>query len=106
MTAVQEVSVREAARIAHRSEETIRRWIWSGRLPAVKRGTSYRVDVRHLEDVVIELEPRATEESGAAGRQAEWAAWFAEVDAWKAGLRTIPGTTAADLVIEDRHARR
>jgi len=105
MTAVQEVSVREAAKIAHRSEETIRRWIWSGRLPAVKRGTSYRVDIRHLEEVMVELEPHPAEES-AKGRQAEWAAWFADVEAWKATLRTIPGATAADLVIEDRRARR
>lgn len=32
------ITVREAARICHRSEETIRRWIWSGKLPARKLG--------------------------------------------------------------------
>ena len=32
------LTVREVARACHRSEETIRRWIWSGRLPARKLG--------------------------------------------------------------------
>jgi excisionase family DNA binding protein len=107
MTAVQEVSVREAAKIAHRSEETIRRWIWSGRLPAVKRGTSYRVDIRHLEEVMIELESRAGHSESPADTGNEGLqAWLEEVKAWKAGLATIPGASAADLVIEDRRARR
>jgi excisionase family DNA binding protein len=105
-----EVSVREAARRAGRSEETIRRWIWSGRLPAVKRGTSYRIDVRHLEDIIVELESGAGSHGGAdqsaSSRQAEWLAWLEEVDAWKAGMKTVPGASAADLVIEDRRARR
>jgi excisionase family DNA binding protein len=107
MTAVQEVTVREAARIAHRSEETIRRWIWSGRLPAVKRGSSYRVDVRHLDDVMIELESHAAHGEAPADTGNEGLrAWLEEVKAWKAGLETIPGASAADLVIEDRRARR
>ncbi|SRR5712692_3960876 len=106
MTAVQEVSVREAARIAHRSEETIRRWIWSGRLPAVKRGTRYYVDIRHLEDVVIELEPKEAGQEPVRSQQEAMLAWLREVDEWKSSLTTIPGATAADLVIEDRHARR
>jgi excisionase family DNA binding protein len=32
------ISVKEAARACHRNTETIRRWIWSGKLPAVKLG--------------------------------------------------------------------
>jgi excisionase family DNA binding protein len=32
------MTVREIARACHRSEETVRRWIWSGKLPARKLG--------------------------------------------------------------------
>lgn len=104
MTAVQELTVREAARRAGRSEETIRRWIWSGRLPAVKRGTSYRIDVRHLEEVIVELEPSAAQHGKAAS--ASLLEWLDAVAQWKAGLVATPGASAADLVIEDRRARR
>ena len=55
MTALQEIPVREAARRVHRSPETVRRWIWSGRLPATKRGNTYYVDVMHLEGVAVEM---------------------------------------------------
>jgi excisionase family DNA binding protein len=107
MTAVQEVSVREAARIAHRSEETIRRWIWSGRLPAIKRGASYRIDVVHLERVMIELDAQEAGHGAPTRSQQEaMLAWLEEVREWKAGLATVPGASAADLVIEDRRARR
>jgi excisionase family DNA binding protein len=103
MVAAQELSVRQAARRAGRSEETIRRWIWSGRLRAVKRGTSYRIDVVHLEQVMVELE---TGFSGQAVPSASWQAWLDAVSEWKAGLETTPGISASDLVIEDRRARR
>ncbi|MDP3880283.1 MAG: helix-turn-helix domain-containing protein [Dehalococcoidales bacterium] len=32
------IGVREAAKTCHRNMETIRRWIWSGKLPAQKLG--------------------------------------------------------------------
>ena len=50
-----ELTVREAASRAHRSEETIRRWIWSGKLPAVKRGHVYYVDVARLDALVVDV---------------------------------------------------
>ena len=107
MTVAEEVSVREAARRAGRSEETIRRWIWSGRLPAVKRGTSYRIDVAHLEEIMVELESGARHgDASATSRREALLAWLREVDEWKAGMVTVPGASAADLVIEDRRARR
>jgi excisionase family DNA binding protein len=101
---VNELTVREAARRARRSEETIRRWIWTGRLPAVKRGTSYRIDVVHLEQVIVEVEsgvPAHGTVPNIAMRE-----WLEEVAQWKAALPTKPGVTASDLVIEDRRARR
>jgi excisionase family DNA binding protein len=103
MVAAQELTVRQAAKRAGRSEEPIRRWIWSGRLPAVKRGTSYRIDVMHLEQVLVELD---TEASGHADARKRWQEWLDDVARWKAGLKATPGVSAADLLIEDRRARR
>jgi len=38
------LTVREVARRCHRSEETIRRWIWSGKLPARKLGNQLFIE--------------------------------------------------------------
>jgi excisionase family DNA binding protein len=103
MVAAQELTVRQAAKRAGRSEETIRRWIWSGRLPAVKRGTSYRIDVVHLEQIMIEMEEGFIRH---ATPGVSWQEWLDEVAEWKSGLTTTRMASAADLVIEDRRARR
>jgi len=104
MAAAQELTVRDAAWRAGRSEETIRRWIWSGRLPAVKRGTSYRIDVVHLDRVILELETgvSAPEKTPNTSLQD----WLEAVDEWKRTVATAPGPSASELVIEDRRARR
>jgi excisionase family DNA binding protein len=105
VTAVEEITVQEAARRTARSPETIRRWIWSGKLPAVKHGNTYYVDVVHLEGVAVEM--GVIVHGTADSAPGDLGAWLTEVDEWKAGL---PGSsrrrTASDLVIEDRHARR
>jgi len=103
MSAQQEISVREAAQRAHRSEETVRRWIWSGRLPARKRGNSYRIDIAHLDRIAVVYDPPDADPAFADGGLG---AWLADLDRWKQGLRVTAGATAADLIIEDRHARR
>jgi excisionase family DNA binding protein len=102
VSAQQEISVREAAQRAHRSEETVRRWIWSGRLPARKSGNSYRIDIAHLDRIALVYDPQDTGSAAAGGLDA----WLDDLDRWKEGLRVTAGATAADLVIEDRHARR
>jgi excisionase family DNA binding protein len=43
------MSVRDVARAAGRSEETVRRWIWSGKLPATKLGNQLFVRKKDLE---------------------------------------------------------
>ena len=96
--------MREAALRTHRSAETIRRWIWSGRLPATKRGNTYYVDVAHLDGLAAEVSgdwhgPGA---SGSGGLRE----WLDETARWKSGLAAPAAATASDLVIEDRHARR
>lgn len=35
---VEMIDVHEAADLVHRTPETVRRWVWSGRVPAVKKG--------------------------------------------------------------------
>ena len=99
----QEITVREAARRAHRSEETIRRWIWSGRLPARKRGNSYRIDIAQLDRIAVVYDPPGADRAATGD---ELGAWLDDLDLWKQGLRVTGGASAADLVIEDRHARR
>jgi excisionase family DNA binding protein len=108
VSTAQEITVREAARRAHRSPETVRRWIWSGRLPAAKRGNTYYVDVAHLEGLVAEMDSfRHAAETVPPGRLS---AWLAELGQWRSGLAATgsPGAaeTASDLVLEDRRARR
>ena len=46
------LTVAEAARIARRNPETIRRWIRSGRLSARKFGTQHVVDEIELDELV------------------------------------------------------
>lgn len=43
------LSVREVARACNRTEETIRRWIWSGKLPATKLGNQLFVKRQDLD---------------------------------------------------------
>jgi excisionase family DNA binding protein len=114
--AVQEITVREAARRTHRSPETIRRWIWSGRLPAIKRGNTYYVDVTHLDGLAVEMgiAGHGVHAPGTPGQTQPGSlrSWLADLGTWKSGLTAAGLTgpqacrTASDLVIEDRHARR
>ena len=43
------LTVREVARACGRSEETVRRWIWSGRLPSRKLGNQHFIDPADVE---------------------------------------------------------
>jgi excisionase family DNA binding protein len=54
------LTVREVARRRRRSEETVRRWIWSGRLPARKLGNQWFVE----EGEVARLGERQVSERG------------------------------------------
>ena len=85
------VDVREAAELSRRTPETIRRWVWSGRVQSVKNGNKLfvrRDDVAAAGDAAVEP----------ALSLREWA-------------RSLPknsdaaGASARDLVLEDRDAR-
>jgi excisionase family DNA binding protein len=47
-----EITVPEAAARARRTQETIRRWIWSGRLPARKIGNQHVIEEQELERLI------------------------------------------------------
>jgi excisionase family DNA binding protein len=88
---VERVDVHEAALLAGRSPETVRRWVWTGRVDAVKSGNKLlvrRSDVAARPDV--------------EGRRLALGAWqelLAPAD------RSKPGVSARDLIAEDRDAR-
>lgn len=95
-----ELTVREAARRVHRAEETIRRWIWTGKLPARKLGTGYQVQERDLDAIAGVPAPREPGES-----ELSLGEWVAAVTAWRAGNDVVPRGGAGQLVLEDRAER-
>lgn len=50
------LTVREVARRCNRSEETVRRWIWSGKLPARKLGNQLFVEPGDVDQGAIRLD--------------------------------------------------
>jgi len=71
MTEEQLLTVREVARRCHRSEETVRRWIWSGKLPAKKLGNQLYVEASELARIEPPLrvsEPKIAYRTSAGGR--------------------------------------
>lgn len=94
---VEMVEVREAAELARRTPETIRRWVWSGRLHATKEGNRLLVP----RDAVVAMGgPEAPGEAGSSRPSLrEWA------DRVRKGRTGKRGATAADLVWGDRAGR-
>ena len=89
------LEVRAAARLVGRNPETVRRWVWSGRLTARRRGNRLLVARRDVEALA----------GGGEGR-VSLAAWADRAGKTREALRaTRRGSSAADLVIADR-ARR
>lgn len=89
-----ELDVKAAALLAGRTAETIRRWVWSGRLRAHKRGNRLVMARRDVEAIARSGERQQLSLS-------EWAK-LAE-----AALRSRRGPykSAVDLVIEERRSR-
>lgn len=67
------VDIRQAATDSGRSAETVRRWIWSGKLAATKRGNRLLIDRAELERFLRERHDEAPVALGAwaAEREAE-----------------------------------
>jgi excisionase family DNA binding protein len=90
------IDVRQAAALTARHPETVRRWVWSGRLPARRQGNRLLMTRR---DVM-----------GLAGarRRSEMSlgAWADRVEvALRESARTETPRSAADLILEDRERR-
>lgn len=86
------VDVREAAALSRRTPETIRRWVWSGRLRSVKSGNKLfvaRADVAPA--------PQAADNT----RALTLGAWATLLPSSEGGT----GVSARALVLEDRDAR-
>ena len=88
-----ELDVKAAAALSGRTGETIRRWVWSGRLSARKRGNRLvvaRADVEAL--------------AGGGRRLLSLGEWARLAEAAMRGRRG-PHESAADLVIDERRRR-
>lgn len=89
-----ELHVREAARLAGRSPETVRRWIWSGRLSARKQGNRLLVARGDLEALVSGPTPPTLRE------------WLDRMETkMRRQTARSAGPPGANLVIEDRRWR-
>src|SRR5438132_1811811 len=87
-----ELDIRAAARLTGRSTETVRRWVWSGRLRARKLGKRLfvlRSDVEAL--------------AGQQTKPLSLTEWRASAN--KILRRSAAGKSASDLVLADRRER-
>lgn len=85
---VEVLGVREAAAYANRTPETIRRWVWSGRLTARKNGNRLLVARRDLDELLTPTDRKPL-----------------TLSAWQRLLPSGSAPPAADLVLEDRQRR-
>ncbi len=63
------LTVRQVARACRRSEETVRRWIWSGKLPSRKLGNQHFIDPADVE--ALKAEAAGVAETAVAYRPAK-----------------------------------
>lgn len=90
------VTVREAAAVTGRSPETVRRWVWAGKLEARRQG--HRLLVSRSEALAL----------GAAGSpvlSSSLVAWAAAAKKSLAAFEHRELSSAADLVLNDRRER-
>jgi excisionase family DNA binding protein len=98
---VEMVEVAEAARLANRTPETIRRWVWSGRLPARKEGNRLLI----ARSAVITAASGRDRAQAAPRTLSDWRDLVSRARAQGALGAQRPAQSAADLVLEDRSAR-
>jgi len=93
---VEMVGVQEASELVHRTPETVRRWVWSGRIPATKHGNKLLMSRRDLLDLV-------SGQRGGRRPASSLSAWAQEVRRTHVSGRE--GSSARDLVLGDRNQR-
>lgn len=92
---VDQVDVLEAASLTGRSAETIRRWVWSGRLKADKRGNKILIARRDLEALVGPTGLRCAMSLGD---------WLKRLE--RSGLKEeATEASVSNLVLDDRRIR-
>src|SRR5215467_6806891 len=91
------LDVNEAARVAGRSAETVRRWIWSGKLTARREGRRLMIS---RDELTALLAGQGRADAGLT--LAEWAAAARQALFLSGGLAR---GSAADLVLADRRSR-
>jgi len=94
---VEMVGVREAAALVGRTPETVRRWVWSGRIQARKQGNRLLLDRNQV------LATMGESRAGSSGPALTLAEWVGLADARESRGRR--GTSARDLVLDDRAGR-
>ncbi len=99
-----DLTVREAAQRIGRAEETIRRWIWSGRLPARKVGNAYRLAEADL-DAASRSIPVPREAADRRAASPDLREWLERLLEWQAGNAVDKRPGAWRLVVEDRIER-
>lgn len=98
------LTVPQAARRMGRSPETIRRWIWSGKLSSEKVGNQHLVDEADLGALEAASE---VDEGDVVNVPGPWGEWLRQVDVLSERLRAdgVRLPPAADLVRESRRGR-
>ena len=93
---VEMIDVRGAATLLRRHPETVRRWVWSGRLAARREGNRLLVARADVEAIA----------AGEGSTQTSLAVWVDRARAARqAAGNSTHGSSAATLVIEDRVQR-
>ena len=97
------LTVPEAARRVGRSPETVRRWIWNGRLPSEKIGNQHLVDADALDALTGALAP-APDDADPVEVGGEWGEWLRRVREFHEKLRAdgVRLPPAADLIRASR----
>ena len=94
------MDVRETARLVGRSPETVRRWIWAGRLPAVRHGNKLLIARHAVEQLACG--PVAHDSLTLS----QWAALAEAQRRAGASGEERAGRSAADVVLDDRATRQ
>lgn len=102
------LTVPEAARRAGRNPETIRRWIWSGRLPAEKVGNQHVIEEEALDALVAP--PTAVDDSepeSVPDVPGEWGEWLRRARELQKLLRARGACLppASEMIREGRRGR-
>src|SRR5215468_5955848 len=101
-TPQRELTVREAAQRVGRAEETIRRWIWSGRLGARKRGNVYYVREGEL-DAASGMPAAAAQRPPEPGPTLS--EWVREVEQWHSRSGFAQRGSAVEILLAERAER-